>query len=304
MSSSELIDHEDWRQLGDLFIVAKRMVEGMHIGRHRSPRRGESTEFYDYKNYTPGDDLRRLDWKAFARTDRLFIRRFQHEADLSIHVIVDSSASMDFEGIERTTVSKWTYASQLAAALTYLAVRQSDRVGLSLIADECHATLPAMGTMQHMRQVVSLLESMSCAHETVPRRALSQAHQALRHHLPRRGVVVLISDLLGEPTDWLAGMEPLVHDRFDVMVLQVLHPEELDLSHSITGGARLVDAETDELIRVFGPAIHAGYRDRIRKHNERLQSGIVRLGLDYQLATTAQSPVETLRSILLRRSAG
>ncbi len=288
-------------ELGDLMFVARRLVEGLYAGRHRSPRRGHSTEFYDFRPYLPGDEPHRVDWKLFGRTDRLYVRRFRHESELNVHLLLDRSASMDFDGLggERG-VGKWTYARQLAAAIAFLAVRQQDRVGLLMFGEQGEAVLPAGGGPEHLRKIMDALESAEPGGRTDPQRALAQAHAAIRSRSGRSGMLVVLSDMLEPAGLWCSAFARFVHDRFDLMALQVLHPQELDLRG--IGGARLVDRETQRSLRLFGPRLRADYGRRMRLHLERLRRGLGRAGVDHQLLLTGQPPLEALGRFVAGRA--
>ncbi len=295
----------DLHRLGDLMFVARRLVEGVYAGRHRSPRRGHSTEFHDYRPYTEGDEPRRVDWKAFGRSDRLYVRRYRHDAQLDMHLLLDRSASMDFAGLGRDgrpaggQVSKWTLARQLAAAMAMLAARQADRVSLTVFDYRARPVAPAGGTWGHLQRLIGELQTLSPGDRSQPVPALRQAHAAIAQR--RRGMVVLIGDLLEEAGDWLRALDPFIHDRFDIVVFHVLSPQELDL-HEV-GGVRLVDLETRQSVRTFGPSIRQDYRRRMARHIDTLRRGLAAHGADYQLMTTAAPPVEALRRFVVRRQA-
>lgn len=296
-----LLTASELAELGDLMFVAHRLVEGLYAGRHRSPRRGHSTEFYDFRPYLPGDEPQRVDWKLFGRTDRLYVRRFRHESELNIHLLLDRSASMDFAGLgRRQNVSKWTYARQLAAAIAFLAVRQQDRVGLLMFDEAGEAVLPAGGGPEHLRQIIKALESAEPGGRTDPQQALQQAHAAIRGGRGGRGMLVVISDMLEPAGAWCSAFAPFVHDRFDLLALQILHPQELDLRG--VGGARLVDRETHQSLRLFGPRLSADYGRRMRLHLDRLRRGLARQGVDHQMMLTSRPPLEALGRFVAGRA--
>ena len=303
--SPSLLTAAELSRLGGLMFVARRLVEGLYAGRHRSPRRGHSTEFHDFRPYLPGDEPRRVDWAVFGRTDRLFVRRFRHEAELAVHLLIDRSASMDFtgagdgQGDDRAAVSKWTYARQIAAALSLLAVRQADRVGLAAFDERCKPLAPLAGGWAHFQQLLAALESAEIARQTDPVAALHQAHAMWFGRRRQRGLLVLISDLLDEPAAWLEGLQPFRHSRFDVMVLQVLTPGELDLAG--VGSARLIDAETGAAARTHAPRIRDRYRREMQRHLDTLHRGLLARGIDHQLALTSQPPLTVLQQFVTRR---
>lgn len=304
------MESSSWSQLGGLMFVARRAVEGLWAGRHASPRLGSGQEFHDYRAYSPGDDVRDLDWKVLGRTDRLYLRRHQLLTDMQAYLMVDVSASMAFAGLDASgramecrpglLPSKLQYAEMLAAAIAFLTVRQSDRAGVGLMARGLSGHLPPAGSWSHLRQVISMLESATPAEgEGDLGAALRQAHRLLR----RRGVVIVISDFLDEPEGVLDGLARLRHGKFDVIALQVLTRQELDLGGIEDLSMRLVDPETQR-----GPATRVGgvaeeYRRLMREHITRLSRRCGAMGVDYSLLTTDQSVTWALRRHLLRRSA-
>ncbi len=303
-----LLPPSDQQRLGDLMFVARRMVEGLFAGRHRSPRRGHSTEFYDYRPYFPGDEARRIDWRLWARTDRLFVRRYRHDAELTIHLLVDRSASMDFARLRTTEqprrtvgeVTKFDYARRLAAALAFLAVRQADRVGLTWVDERAEPVVSPGGSWGTLRRIMAELEAGRCAGRTDPVGFLTGACRAARANVAGRGLVVLISDMLDPPADWLRGLSPWLHGRFDIVALQVLTPTELDLGRM--GSMRLVDAETRQSIRTGGPDLRRRYHRAMAEHVEQMRRALGRHGMDHQLWTTATPPIEALRGYVARRA--
>lgn len=307
-----LLSTADRRQLGGLMFVARRMVEGLYAGRHRSPRRGHSTEFYDYRPYLAGDEVRRIDWRLWARTDRLYVRRYRHDAELTIHLLVDRSASMGFDRLrsaerggpahgDANCPTKFRYAGRLAAALAFLAVRQADRVSLTWIGERAEPAVAAGGSWRALQQVIAALEAGQCAGRTDPAAALRGAFGAMRSPHTGRALVVLISDLLDEPREWLAGLSPFLHAQFDAVALQVLAGQELDLGG--IGSMRLVDAESGRSVRTSGRDMGRRYRQAMSAHIANLRRALLRHGVDHQLWTTATPPIDALRGYVARRAA-
>ena len=308
-----LLSAAELAALGDLMFVARRMVAGLYAGRHRSPRRGHSTEFYDYRGYLPGDEPRRVDWKAFGRTDRLYVRRFRHDADLAMHLLVDRSASMDFASVDagrggwrrrdKPPATKFTCARQLAAALAYVAVQQGDRVSLTWLDRRATPAMGLGGSSEHLRELIAALESAEPGGPTDPGRALAEAHAAItggRSATRTGALAIIISDLLDPAADWLAGLAPLLHDRFDIAAIQVLSPQELGLRGM--ADRRLIDSETGRSLPTAPALVADRYRAEMAEHIARLQRGLRRHGADHHLITTDQPPVQALRSYLASRA--
>jgi uncharacterized protein (DUF58 family) len=286
----------DTAQLGGLLLTARRMVDGLYAGRHRSSRRGQSTEFDDFRPYSPGDEPRKVDWKLFGRTDRLYVRRYRHDAQLSVHLIVDRSKSMDFAGLaaDDRGPTKLHHARLLAASLAYLAVRQSDRVSLTFVDESAESAAPLGGTQQHLRTLTAQLETVTPRGRTQPADALALGHRQIAQQATSggHGLVIVISDLLTSPSDWLTGLGRFARDRYDVVALHTLTPAELDLG--AIGARQLIDAETGRRVRTAGVNTRAAYRNAINRHINALRRGLASHRIDYQLARTDEAVVDTL----------
>lgn len=277
-------------RMHDLHVIARALVDGLRQGRHATPQRGGSTEFFDYRMYVPGDDVRRIDWKLYGRSDRLYVRRHRRFADLTGQLIVDCSASMAFTG--RSGVSKYRYASMLAAAMAMVTVRQGDRAGLALAGERLVSALPPGGTLEHLHRVIHLLEETRPQGET----RLPDGLLAAQQLIPRRRVVVILSDLLVEPAELRRSLHPIAHQGCDVVAVQILTPEELNLRG--LGGGQFVDEETGLAVRSHAPTVMRDYERILRGHIETLRHDFNARGMGFHTAMTTDSPVETLRRVL------
>src|ERR687896_594788 len=204
-------------RLGSLELKAKTIVEGFLSGLHRSPFKGFSVEFAEYRQYFPGDDLTRLDWKVYARSDRHFIKKYEEETNLDCHILIDVSASM---GYRSGDVTKLQYGSWLAAALAYLMNRQRDAVGLIAFDDKITSMLPPSARAGHLTALLVSLERLQLGAQTNVAKPLRDLAEAIR----KRGLVVLISDLLDEPDRVLERLKHFRYRGTEVIVFQVLDP--------------------------------------------------------------------------------
>ena len=298
---------QSWAQLGGLMFVARRLVDGLYAGRHLSRQVGVGQDFHDYRPYAPGDSLNDLDWKLLGRTDRLYVRRYRRQTDLPVHVVVDASASMQFSGLDADgrpiktehTPTKFQMASLLAAAVAFLVTRQSDRVGLSLFADRLLKHLPAAATMSHLKQFCTLLEqSTPEAGMGRLKESLHQTHRLMR----RRGMLILLSDLLDDPSELFDGLAPFSHAGWEVIVLQTLTPQELDISLLSGQRLQLVDAETRMTLPTSPSEVSQAYQQRFDEHLTTIAQGCAARRFDHQLVTNEQSIPEALRRYLARRA--
>jgi uncharacterized protein (DUF58 family) len=280
-------------RISSLELVARSVVEGFISGLHRSPHLGFSTDFAEHRQYMPGDDLRHLDWKLLARTDRLYIKKYQGDTNAQIHLLVDSSASMGYSSGE---VSKLQYAQYLAASLAFLGVRQHDSVGLGAFDEEMVEHVPPSSRSGHLRTVLGVLERLVPGRGT----ALSAQLHRMAELLTRRGIVVLISDLYDEPERVMEGLEHLRFRGNDVIVFQVMDPQELDFE--FIEPVVLEDSETEEQLHVLPDIVRDEYLRAMQAHIEALKDGAARNRIDYELLRTNEPLDAALFSYLGRRS--
>ena len=230
-------------------------AEGGRAGRHASPLQGASVEFRDHRDYAKGDNLRHLDWKVYARSERHYIKRFHEETSLRVHMVLDVSASMRFAHGGRR--DKFSWARQFAAAVAYLAFRQQDACGVVAYDDEVRAWLPARSGVRHQRQLLDVLAGL----EPRGRTATGKALEALAEGVPRRGVIIMASDLLDDPE---AVFRALAHFRrrgHDVVLVQVMDPAELDFPFD--GVSDFIDMETDERLEADAALVRREYREAV-----------------------------------------
>jgi uncharacterized protein (DUF58 family) len=210
-------------RLGRLDLVARLVVEGFLTGLHRSPYHGFSAEFAEYRQYNPGEPISHLDWRAYARTDRHYLKVFAEETNLRATLLVDCSASMSYA--EEGRLSKREYARLLAAALAYLLLRQNDAVGLVTFDERPLAAVPARSVRRQLFQVLKVLEDLPRGGST----QLGPVLHRVAETVHRRGLILLFSDLLDEPTEVLQGLKHFRHRGHEVIVFQILDPREIDL---------------------------------------------------------------------------
>jgi uncharacterized protein (DUF58 family) len=273
-------------------LRARTFVEGYYSGQHRSPWRGASVEFADHRPYTHGDELRHLDWRLYGRSDRFFVKQFEAETNLTVTLAVDASASM---GYPEDGLAKLDCACYLAAGLAYLAWRQRDAVGLKVLAGEGERDLPHRTSRGHLQGVFDGLEALEAGGQAGPADALMGLGSGLR----RRGLVVLLSDLLDEPEELLRGLGLLRGRGHDVIVLQVLDRSELDLG--MRGPSIFEDMETGERLSTDADELREEYSEAIRAHADMLHDGCTSRGMDHELMVTDRPLGRALTAYLARR---
>lgn len=272
--------------ISGLDLVAKTVVDGFLAGLHRSPDFGFSQEFAEYRAYTPGDDLRQVDWNVFARTERPYLKRYRGETNTALMLLLDASASMGFSS---TPVKKFDYARYLAAALVYLAHLQRDSTGLIVFHDEVSSVLQPSS---RQGQLMRLLHGVSEA-QLGKRTDFRRPFVDLQRILKRRGITVLISDFFESPETIVRTVEPLRFRGNELILFHVLDPAEL--SPKLSAPALFVDMETDDAIETSPEFVHGEYRGRINSHIEELRSKAQQAGIDYFLLTTDRPLDEALR---------
>ena len=276
-----------------LELIARAVVEGFISGLHRSPYLGFSTDFAEHRQYMPGDDVRHLDWKLLARTDRLFIKKYQADTNTHINILFDTSASM---GYASRTVSKLQYAQFLASSLAFLGVRQHDSVGLIAFNEAVVERVPALSRAGHLRTMLGVIERLEAKRGT----AISAQLHRTAEVLNRRGLLILISDLYDDPQQITEGLEHLRFRGNDVIVFHLLDRQELDFDFD--EAVVLEDSETEEQLHVIPEALRDEYLRVMQNHIAAIREGASRNRTDYELLKTSEPLDVALSSYLNRRA--
>ncbi len=267
---------EDIRRLAGFEFAPKAVVEGYYAGRHVSRSRGSSVEFRDYRQYVPGDDLALVDWRVYGRTDRFYLRTFDHETSMDCHLFLDSSASMGF-GREP---SKLEYASFFTACLAYLVIRGGDRVSLQLFDRKIRTFIPPGSTGTHLNGLLNLLERNRPGERT----SLAESLRSSFPLLKRRGILIVVSDFFDDPAAIFAALGPYLHRGFKVFLFHVLTPAELELEGR--GLVAFNDLETGQRVIAHTEDVREGYRFALGRHMDALRDLATRRNVDYTIART------------------
>ena len=286
----DFVDPATLMQLKSLELRAKHVVQGFMTGLNRSPYHGFSVEFTEYRQYTQGDDLRHLDWKLYARTDRYYLKRFEDETNLRCLLLLDASKSMNFGSIGYT---KSEYARTLAATFAYFLSTQRDAVGLASFASEIMDFIPPRYRSGHLRRLLVSLEKTAEGSSTHLAKPLEQ----IAERLNKRGMLVLISDLLAPLETLEVSLGSLTVRGQDVVVFHILDPEEL--SFQFTTPELFIDLETDRRLYVDPVAIRREYLARFSEHLKAIEGICSRLGLVYHRLST-DTPLETALPEVIR----
>jgi uncharacterized protein (DUF58 family) len=245
-----------------LDVRARLVVEGFIAGMHRSPFHGFSVEFAEHRPYMPGDPLKNLDWKVLAKSDRYLVKQYTEETNLRAHLLVDLSGSMGFQS-QRASLSKLEYARSLAAALAYLMIHQQDAVGAMLFADRPLRYVPPRSVRSHLDVVLKTLAEGA----PMGRTKLGLVLHELAERIKRRGLVVLLSDLLDSPAEVLSGLQHFRHRNHEVIVFHILDPDEIDFP--FTDASTFVDMESGAQLTTEPWEIAARYRERLEDWRNR-----------------------------------
>ena len=271
------------------------MVEGFAAGLHRSPHRGVSVEFKEHRSYVPGDDVRTVDWKLFGKTDRLFVREYEEETNLRCTILLDSSGSMAYRGT-RAEFSKHGYAVRTAASLAHLMLRQQDAAGLVTFDTRVRGHVPPRARPKHLAAILRELERTEPGGET----ELGDVFHQTAAKVARRGLIVVLSDLFGDVDRLLTALAKFRHARHEVLLLQILDPDELDFPFERwTEFASLENAGRRHLV---DPAqVRRAYLDRLAEFRDRLARGCGRQRISLVPMTTDRPYAEALAAHLAVR---
>ena len=293
--ASRYIDFDVLARIGNLELLAKSVVEGFTLGLHRSPFRGFSVEFAEYRQYTPGDEIRFIDWNVYARTDRYYLKQFEEETNVACHILLDASASMGFKG-DDSPVSKLEYGCYLAACLAYFMMGQRDSTSLTIFDSKVRVMLPARARHSHLQRILAELEGVKAGNDT----NIAKPMHELAEGLKRRGMCIVISDLLDDPASVLSALQHFRFAGHDVLVFQVLDNAEINLTYSSM--TEFSDLETGEKTLVSPAAIRRTYMDEINKFLRAYEKGCASVKADYKLFNT-RTPLElALSEYLYKRS--
>jgi uncharacterized protein (DUF58 family) len=290
--SMRFIDPQTLTRIASLELIARTVVEGFISGLHRSPHLGFSVNFAEYRAYRPGDDIRKIDWKVYGRTDRFFVKEFEGETNTSVHLILDCSRSMAYGS---HAVKKLEYGQFLAASLGYFAFKQRDAVGFISYDDDVIEYIPARGSIGHLNTVLHAIEKARPGEKTDFVKPLVGVAERLR----RRGIVIVISDLYDEPDNVLSGLRHLVYRGNDVIVFQLLDPSELQFDFS--EAAQFIDMETQAEMHVIPDYIRQEYRRILRSQIAEYEKECRKDRMDFSLINTSQPLDSALFAYLVRR---
>lgn len=315
----------------NIVFSPRRMVTGAYAGRHATPQRGHSVEFADYREYTPGDEVADVDWKIYGRSDKLFIKLFEHYSDMSVTLLIDGSASMHYAGTAGVSsapstsqgsswlsraasnvtgrvksavsrhdphTSKYDLACRMAAAIGFLTIKQQDKVACAIACDGLSEYVRPGGSIGHLYKVLRMME----AHRAEGKAGLATSIEELSRRNKRRGVIVIFSDLEEPQDEVLRSMSLLTHRGCEVVVFQILHEDELKLPD--LSDALFEDSETGQRVRLNVDDIRTAYEAQLRKRIDTWSAALRAKHIDHNVVSSAVPYYQALERYLFARSGG
>lgn len=289
--ATRYLDPDSLRQLQHLQVTSRALVEGAMTGSHRSPFKGISTEFADHRMYVKGDDLKHLDWRVYGRTERYTIKRYEENTNLKAYILVDCSASMNYGSAGMT---KYEYACHLAAGLAYVVIKQSDSAGMVLFGERIEEYYPPRSSLTHLRAMLNAL----AAHKAQKGTKTATALHGMAELIKRRGLIVVISDLLDEPEAVIKGLAHFRQKRHDVIVFHTLDDDELNFPFEKVSTFR--DMETSERVRISPQDLRDDYSAELEAFINLYKRACFENNIDYVTINT-RTPHSTFLSAYLSR---
>ena len=291
--SRKYLDPALLTKLANLSLVAKCAVEGFFSGLHPSPFHGFSVEYSDHREYHPGDELKFLDWKMYGRSDKLYIKQFEQETNATVYILLDNSRSMSFAG--GGSVSKMDYGSFLAAALSYLMLIQCDSVSLMLFSERINKHIPPRSKRTHLNVILTSLQRNKATGQT----NLADVLHTVAETTKRRGLVILISDLLDDTGDVYQGLNHLKYLKHDVLIFHTMDHQELFLNYE--GLIQFEDMESHAKIRTYPQSLRDTYRESVSNFVDEINRTTGASGIDYCLLDTSEPLDRALMAFLAKR---
>ncbi|MEE8336311.1 MAG: DUF58 domain-containing protein [Candidatus Neomarinimicrobiota bacterium] len=272
MDKRKYLNPEIVAKLSNMSLRARLVVEGYLIGQHRSPYHGFSVEFAEHRAYGPGDEIRHIDWKLYGKTDRYYIKRFEEETNLRSHILLDTSKSMTYSSGK---TSKLEYGSYLAAALSYLMLKQRDGIGMILFDEKINHFIPPRSTSTHVNIILHHLDILVSGADTKIQPVLDEMAERIK----KRGLIILISDLLDEPDSIMSGLRHFRHNGQEIIVFHILDRQELEFEFS--SRMRFKDLESGETVTTEPWQIRSSYRKVMKQFQANYQRNCRSQRIDY-----------------------
>lgn len=277
-------------------LKARLVVEGFITGLHKSPYHGFSVEFAEHRQYMPGDSIRDIDWKVYAKSDRYFVKEFEEETNLKAYILMDTSASMGYVSDEKRWINKLEYCSYLAASLTFLMLKQRDSVGMVGFDQRIHTYIPPKSAASHLHVLLQQMDGLRASEKT----NISDTLHQMAERIKRRGLIILMSDLFDDPLRIMAGLKHFRHRKHEIIVFHVLDPRERDFS--FPREAIFEDLETGERMITLPWQIKRDYESEFRAVFDDFSRECRMSNIDYHLIDTSVPYDRSLLAYLNKRS--
>jgi uncharacterized protein (DUF58 family) len=291
---AKYLDPDTLSQIGSLDIVARQVVEGLRIGQHKSPARGISSEFSAYRQYTQGDETRHIDWKAYARCDRYYIKLFDAETNFIANLLIDASQSMTYKS---GNISKLEYTKYLAASLAYLVVDQGDSAGVGVFDGKLQNYIAPKSNMRVLHDISSELEKV----QPQPRTNVGAVLHDFAHRMNRRGFVMLFSDLFDNTEEFIQGLNHLRFGGHNVVLFHTLDPYEIEFP--LNGMWKFMGLEGEGEVITQPARVRANYLQELEKFVDGIRQACAKAQVDYVLVNTREPVEQTISNYLLQRTA-
>jgi len=288
----EYMDVSTINKIDNLFLRAKLVVEGFIIGMHKSPYHGFSVEFSEHRPYGYGDEIKYIDWKLWGKTDRFYIKQFEEETNLKCHVILDKSSSMSYGS---HSINKFEYSKCLAASLIYLMIKQQDAVGLTTFDDKLNITIPPKSKVSHLNLLLQTMHNSETGGET----DISLLLHSLAESIHKRGLIILISDLIDNEKDIIKGLRHFRHKGHEVIVFHIMDPKESNLDYD--ENINFIDLENQKELKIDARQIKSQYNKAFKNFCDYYKNECVKNNIDYIPINTMDSLDGSLMQYLIKR---
>ena len=292
---TSLLDPASLAKISRLELVAKQFMDGYVQGLHRSPHLGFALDFAQHRQYTPGDDIKRLDWRVFAKADRFYIKQYEVSTTLQAHIVLDASGSMAYRG-QSDAMSKFRYAQFVGACLSYLVLRQQDSAGLVTFDNQIRQMLPPRTAPSHLLRLIRAIDETKAEKESALAPILHEVAERLKH----RGLVIILSDCIDKAAEVVEALHHLRHKKHEVMLLQIMADDEL--TFPFRKWSLFESLERDDFRMKLDPAlVRARYLENLSKHQQILKDGTSKLAIQHILLNTSHPFDEALVTYLAQR---
>ena len=290
-----LLDPKALAKLGKLELISSRLMDGYLQGLHRSPHLGFALDFAQHRQYTPGDDIKRLDWRVFAKADRFYIKQYEVSTTLRANIVLDASGSMAYRG-EADPLSKFRYAQFMTACLAHLILHQQDSVGLITFDSKVRHVMPPKSAPTHLLRMLRLLDDTKAERES----GIAPILHDVAERLKQRGLVIIISDFLDDAAKIVEGLHHLRHQRHDVILMHVMAEDELTFPFRKWSLFESLERDNDR-VRLDPAVTRARYMENLNQHVRTLKEGAEKLGIERVLLNTSKPFDDALATYLARR---